>query len=118
MHGGAAAGALGRFTLKDALTFDQVRECLENGTLSSHIFPTDTVFSDLPAVFLNGEGDIRASHGAFFTEKHLARGVLPAEGERCRVYTSEGRFCQVGEGGRLDLGANALFCKINFPTLP
>lgn len=108
----------GRFTLEDALTFDQVRECLENGTLSSHIFPTDTVFSDLPAVFLNEAGDVRASHGAFFTEQHLARGVLPAEGERCRVYTSEGRFCQVGEGGRLDMGANALFCKINFPTLP
>ena len=62
----------GRFTLEDALTFDQVRECLDQGTLSQHLFPTDTVFSDLPAVFLNEAGDIRASHGAFFTEKHLA----------------------------------------------
>ena len=104
----------GRFTLKDALTFEEIAALLAENALESRVFPTDSVFFDLPAVHLNAEGDVRASHGNFFAERHLSGGEIPAEGERCRIYDSQGRFCQIGETRRLDMGGLAIFCKINF----
>ena len=104
----------GRFTLEDALTFEEIAALLGSNALESRVFPTDSVFFDLPAVHLNAEGDVRASHGNFFAERHLSGGEIPAEGERCRVYDSQGRFCQIGETRQLDMGGLAIFCKINF----
>jgi len=104
----------GRFTLEDALTFEEIAALLAENALESRVFPTDSVFFDLPAVYLNAEGDIRASHGNFFAERHLSLGEIPAEGERCRIYDSQGRFCQIGETRQLDKGGLAIFCKINF----
>ena len=77
-------------------------------------FSTDSVFSDLPEVRLNAEGDIRAGHGSFFAEKHLQAGAVPPRGELCRVYDSGGAFCQIGQARELDRGGTAIFCKINF----
>ena len=104
----------GRFTLEDALTFEEIAALLEENALESRVFPTETVFSDLPAVTLTEEGDVRASHGNFFAPRHLAAGEMPAEGDLCRVYDSTGRFCQIGQTRTLDKGGLAVFCKINF----
>ncbi len=104
----------GRFTLEDALTFEQIAALLAENALESRLFPTDAVFSDLPAVHLNGQGDVRASHGNFFLPAHLAAGEAPPLGQRCRVYDSLGRFCQIGETRELERGGEAIFCKINF----
>ena len=104
----------GRFTLEDALTFKEIAALLEENALESRVFPTETVFSDLPAVTLTEEGDVRASHGNFFAPRHLAAGEMPAEGDLCRVYDSTGRFCQIGQTRTLDKGGLAVFCKINF----
>ena len=104
----------GRFTLEDALTFEEIAALLEENALESRVFPTETVFSDLPAVTLTEEGDVRASHGNFFALRHLAAGEMPAEGDLCRVYDSTGRFCQIGQTRTLDKGGLAVFCKINF----
>ena len=104
----------GRFTLENALTFEKIAALLAENALESRIFPTDSVFFDLPEVRLNEEGDIRAGHGNFFTERHLTEGVIPEEGGRCRIYDSTGRFCQIGESRQLDKGGLAIFCKINF----
>ena len=104
----------GRFTLENALTFEEIAALLAENALESRVFPTDSVFFDLPEVHLNAEGDVRASHGNFFAERHLASGDIPAEGQRCRVYDSAGRFCQIGETRQLDKGGLAIFCKINF----
>ena len=104
----------GRFTLENALTFEEIAALLAENNLESRVFPTDSVFFDLPEVHLNAEGDIRASHGNFFTEKHLTEGAIPEEGGRCRIYDSTGRFCQIGESRQLDKGGLAIFCKINF----
>ena len=104
----------GDFVLSQALTFAQVEELHKNGELERYIVPTDRVFSDLPAVYLNEAGDERASHGAFLDAKHLAQGCIPPEGTGCRVYDSTGRFCQFGETRQLDKGGLAIFCKINF----
>ena len=104
----------GRFTLENALTFEEIAALLAENELESRVFPTDSVFFDLPEVRLNEEGDIRAGHGNFFTERHLTEGVIPEEGGRCRIYDSTGRFCQIGESRQLDKGGLAIFCKINF----
>ena len=104
----------GRFTLEDALTFEEIAALLEENALESRVFPTETVFSDLPAVTLTEEGDVRASHGNFFAPRHLAAGEMPPEGDLCRVYDSAGRFCQIGQTRTLDKGGLAVFCKINF----
>lgn len=104
----------GRFTLADALTFEQIAALLAENELESRVFPTDSVFSDLPEVHLNPEGDIRASHGSFFLPWHLKSGETPPEGGRCRVYDSAGRFCQIGESRPLEKGGTAIFCRINF----
>ena len=91
----------GRFTLEDALTFEEISALLEENALESRLFSTDSVFSDLPEVRLNAEGDIRA-------------GAVPPRGELCRVYDSGGAFCQIGQARELDRGGTAIFCKINF----
>ena len=104
----------GRFTLENALTFEEIAALLAENALESRVFPTDSVFFDLPEVHLNAEGDVRASHGNFFAERHLVSGDIPAEGQRCRIYDSAGRFCQIGETRQLDKGGLAIFCKINF----
>lgn len=104
----------GRFTLDDALTLEQIVALRDAGRLEQYIFPTETVFSDFPSVTLNSAGDARAAHGAFLTQEHLARGMLPPEGGRCRVFGSDGRFRQIGQAGPLDKGGQAIFCKINF----
>lgn len=104
----------GVFRLEDALTLDEVKELFDAGKLEEHLFPTEQIFSDLPAVKLNEAGDVRASHGAFFFPNHLAEGRMPPEGETCRVYDSRGDFCQIGETRPLDKGGFGLFCKINF----
>lgn len=107
----------GQFSLDRAMTLEQISDSFREGTLEDRIFPTESVFSDLPAVFLNEEGDLRASHGAFFAPSHLVRGTFPEEGGCCRVYDSSGRFCQIAQAGKLDRGDAALFCKINFAAL-
>ena len=104
----------GRFTLENALTFEEIAALLGSNALESRVFPTDSVFFDLPEVHLNAEGDLRASHGNFFAERHLTAGEIPPEGQRCRIYDSTGRFCQIGESRTLDKGGLAIFCKINF----
>ena len=104
----------GRFTLENALTFDEIAALLAENALESRVFPTDSVFFDLPEVHLNAEGDVRASHGNFFAERHLAAGEMPPEGGLCRIYDSTGRFCQIGQTRPLDKGGLAVFCKINF----
>ncbi|MBQ7492651.1 MAG: tRNA pseudouridine(55) synthase TruB [Clostridia bacterium] len=104
----------GGFSLADALTIEEVAALRERGGLEQAVIPVERVFSDLPAVLLNGEGDVRADHGAFFTAEHLAGGQFPPEGGLCRVFDSKGSFCQIGRSGTLDKGGPAIFCHVNF----
>ena len=104
----------GNFVLSQALDFAQVEELHRSGDLERYIIPTDRVFSDLPAVYLNEAGDERASHGAFLDQKHLTAGQIPPEGEGCRVYDSAGQFIMTGKGGVLDRGGEAIFCDKTF----
>ena len=99
----------GDFVLSQALTFDQVEELHRSGELERYIVPTDRVFSDLPAVYLNQEGDIRAGHGAFLSQQHIAQGEIPAVDAGCRVYDSAGAFIITGKWGQRDRGGEAIF---------
>lgn len=103
----------GAFSIKDALTLEQVKDALERGTLEEYILPIQQVYAHLPEVHLNAAGDIRAMHGAFFTVEHLESGCIPPEGAQCRVYDSRGNFRQIGESRTLDRGGTAIFCKTN-----
>ena len=98
------------------VTFEEIAALLAENALETRVFPTETVFYDLPEVHLNEEGDIRASHGNFFAERHIASGQRPEEGDLCRIYDSTGRFCQIGQTRQLDKGGLAIFCKINFAS--
>ena len=104
----------GDFVLSQALDFAQVEELHRSGELERYIIPTDRVFSDLPAVYLNEAGDVRASHGAFLDQTHLTAGQIPPKGGYCRVYDSVGRFIMTGKGGLLDRGGEAIFCDKTF----
>lgn len=104
----------GDFVLSQALTFAQVEELHRNGDLERYIVPTDRVFSDLPAVYLNEAGDERASHGAFLGAQHIEQGQIPPEGTGCRVYDSLGQFIMTGKSGQLDRGGEAIFCDKTF----
>lgn len=104
----------GDFVLSQAMTFQQVEELHRSGELERYIVPTDRVFSDLPAIYLNEAGDIRASHGAFLTSQHIAQGEMPEVQEGCRVYDSKGLFIMTGKGGMLDRGGEAIFCDKTF----
>ena len=104
----------GAFSIKDALTLEQVKAALENGTLKEYILPIQQVYASLPEVHLNEAGDIRAMHGAFFTVEHLKEGCIPPEGTQCRVYDSGGSFRQIGESRMVDRGGTAIFCKTHF----
>ena len=104
----------GDFVLSQALTFAQVEELHRNGDLERYIVPTDRVFSDLPAIYLNEAGDERASHGAFLSAQHIEQGQIPPEGTGCRVYDSLGRFIMTGKSGQLDRGGEAIFCDKTF----
>ncbi len=104
----------GIFTQEEALTFEQITALRDAGQIEQRLHPIDSAYVDLPAVFLNEEGHVRASHGNFLTENHLREGKIPAENALCRVYDSQDRFCQIGRGGTLDRGGSAIFCKTNF----
>ena len=104
----------GDFVLSQALTFAQVEELHRNGDLERYIVPTDRVFSDLPAIYLNEAGDERASHGAFLSAQHIEQGQIPPEGTGCRVYDSLGQFIMTGKSGQLDRGGEAIFCDKTF----
>ncbi len=104
----------GSFPESEALTFDRITALRDTGELESRLHPIDSAYTDLPAVYLNEEGDVRASHGNFLALTHLRAGEIPPEEALCRVYDSRDRFCQIGRGGTLDRGGSAIFCKTNF----
>lgn len=106
--------AVGNFRIEQALSFEDVERLRDEGRLDEVILPTDSVFAHLPAVKLNDRGQKRAENGAFISADELSEGVLPPDGELCRVYSPAGEFIMLGRGGQLDRGGDALFCHKTF----
>ena len=105
---GACMGTLVRLkaaglSADDALTLDQVRECMENGTIGEHIVPTEAFFTEYAGAKVDPENDIYLMNGNPFLRGQLilfdcADGQEePAFTKKLRLYDSEGTFAGVYE---------------------
>ena len=72
--------AIGGFKVSDALDFDKVKALCDEGKLESVLYPTDSAFENLPAVYLNQKGMARAVNGAFISADEIAEGELDRGG--------------------------------------
>ena len=78
----------GQFSLKDAMTLDEVEAAMKEGDLS-FLTPVDKVFYDLPALNLNLKQGEQVRHGVRIRAKDFP------EGARCRMYDQAGEFLAV-----------------------
>lgn len=101
----------GSFTIAQAHTFEELESIRSN--LSSYVLPTDSAFSSLPVVTANAAGIVRVRNGAFLAQDHIAAGTIPPTGGFCRVY-ADNAFIWLGESRELNMGGNAVFCKVSF----
>ena len=102
----------GVYTLAEAVSFEQVEQARDGGTLSRLLRPTDSLFADYPAVRLNHEGADRAARGAVVFPRQTD-GLDFAPGTLCRVY-HDGRFLMLGRVDALEKGGAGLFVHKNF----
>lgn len=81
----------GPFNLDDALTLEQLATATEAGTWRDLLHPMDSVVSGLRAAVID-----RLSEGQVLQGRSLILGHRadppPAHGERCRLYSADGRF--------------------------
>lgn len=103
----------GVYDLSEAVTFEQVERARDDGTLASLFHPTDSLFTDYPAVHLTREGRDRAARGATVFERQTDGIAQFAPGTLCRVY-ADGVFLMLGRVDTLDKGGNGLFVHKNF----
>lgn len=102
----------GVYTLAEAVSFEQVEQARDGGTLSRLLRPTDSLFAGYPAVRLNHEGADRAARGAVVFPRQTD-GLDFAPGTLCRVY-HDGRFLMLGRVDALEKGGAGLFVHKNF----
>lgn len=102
----------GVYTLEQAVSFDQVEQARDAGTLDQLLRPTDSLFADYPAVTLSAEGADRAARGAVVFPRQ-AQGLPETAGTLCRVYHN-GRFLMLGRVDTLEKGGVGLFVHKNF----
>lgn len=102
----------GVYTLEQAVSFDQVEQARDAGTLDQLLRPTDSLFADYPAVTLLAEGADRAARGAIVFPRQ-AQGLPETAGTLCRVYHN-GRFLMLGRVDTLEKGGVGLFVHKNF----
>ena len=85
---------------------------MADGTMQQLLLPTDSLFTDCPAVALTAEGAERIARGAVVFPRQTDS--LPeTAGTLCRVY-HEGRFLMLGQVRELDKGGLGLFVYKNF----
>ncbi|MBQ3094790.1 MAG: tRNA pseudouridine(55) synthase TruB [Clostridia bacterium] len=93
------------FTLDDCLTLDEVNAAAKEGTLSSHILPTDRLLSHYPSVTVTAAQSTRFQNGGALS---LDRLHAPVEGIT-RVYAPDGRFLGLGKPQNDELAIARLF---------
>ena len=104
----------GGLSVENALTLSRVEELFLSGGLSSHIIPTDSLYAEYPAAYLNEYGEKRTENGAFVDETALLS-PLP-EGGFCRLYSRKGEFWALAKTGELSRGGRAAFPVKSFKT--
>ncbi len=89
-----------RFELKDAKTLDEIREMVEQGTISEIVVPIDEMFSDCPAIYTTKIGDRLVHNGNSFVEEFIQISEIKQEithGMLVRLYDSEETFIGIFE---------------------
>ena len=83
------------FDEKDSLKLSQIEELTKAGRIDEFILPTENMFLDRPAIFVNGESARIINNG----NPLLMSNIKPTEPEEglYRVYNAEGIFCAVYE---------------------
>ena len=103
----------GVYPLEGALSFDEIEQARDAGTLDALFRPTDTLFTAYPAVTIYDEGNERALRGATVFERQTSGLSAFALGTICRVY-HDNAFCMLGRIDQLDKGGYGLFVHKNF----
>jgi len=87
----------GEFSLREALTLDEIAALHEQNRLSEVLSPPDRVFGPLPRAMLRPDALQKLTNGIGLAQEDLASGTLPPPGGKCRLYTGDGRFAAVAE---------------------
>ena len=102
----------GAYPLERCRSFEDCERAMADGTMQQLLLPTDSLFTDCPAVALTAEGAERIARGAVVFPRQTDS--LPeTAGTLCRVY-HEGRFLMLGQVRELDKGGLGLFVYKNF----
>lgn len=102
----------GAYPIGQCRSFEDCEQAMENGTMQQLLLPTDSLFTDCPAVALTDEGAERIARGAVVFPRQ-ADSLPGSAGALCRVY-HEGRFLMLGQVRELDKGGLGLFVYKNF----
>lgn len=83
---------VGEFDISDAMTLGNVQELADAGRLDDILIPVDEVFARYGSIRLNGEADRLLYNGNPFRRRDILEKTEGTDGERYRVYDSEGTF--------------------------
>ena len=93
-------------------TFAECEQAMAEGTMQQLLLPTDSLFTDRPAVSLTDEGAERIARGAVVFPRQTDS--LPETADTiCRVYHQD-KFLMLGQVRELDKGGLGLFVYKNF----
>ena len=103
---------LGTYPIEQCRSFEDCERAMADGTMQQLLLPTDSLFTEHPAVTLTDEGAERIARGAVVFPRQAD--TLPGSaGALCRVY-HEGHFLMLGQVRELDKGGLGLFVYKNF----
>ena len=83
---------VGIFKVEDALTLDELERLRDENKISAVIIPPDAIFTKDRAVTVKGQGRKMAQNGNHLGTAQLMEPMRFEDGERVRVYDSDGRF--------------------------
>ena len=102
----------GAYELAQCHTFAECEQAMAEGTMQQLLLPTDSLFTDRPAVSLTDEGAERIARGAVVFPRQTDS--LPETADTiCRVYHQD-KFLMLGQVRELDKGGWGLFVYKNF----
>ena len=102
----------GAYELAQCHTFAECEQAMAEGTMQQLLLPTDSLFTDRPAVSLTDEGAERIARGAVVFPRQTDS--LPETADIiCRVYHQD-KFLMLGQVRELDKGGLGLFVYKNF----
>ena len=102
----------GAYELAQCHTFAECEQAMAEGTMQQLLLPTDSLFTDRPAVTLTDEGAERIARGAVVFPRQTDS--LPETADTiCRVYHQD-KFLMLGQVRELDKGGLGLFVYKNF----